>query len=224
MVEVVPHSKPYTNDQHPAPRRVHIPMRKPDINFVSFTGKDGNIWLNGAILFWGHDHTPGVKREYTLVMPIRQTGFADTVKFSGVVDFDLTIKGVVWGSAEDVMDFNNECRDVTVRALDGYRPFGRYGFTVKGGCLRITIIGEMLSHGKTVDAALGEHSDQSRRITLDTTLDLFSKNGRITYWIFNATDPVLKGSGPWKSVFDMPGFFRKPFAWLWIKLKKIFGV
>jgi hypothetical protein len=199
-------------------------MRKPDNNLISFTGKDGNIWKNGQILFWATDHTPGVRRTHTMVMPPKQPGIDDTIKLSGVKDFDLEIFGEVWGGKEDCVDVNNKCCDCTISASDGYRPSGRYAFTVKGDSSGIRLVGEMLSHGTTVDVALGEHSDQARGITTDVRLDLFSRKGPITYWIFNATDPTLEGKGPWKSKFDMPGFFRAPFAWLWRMLKKILPI
>jgi hypothetical protein len=199
-------------------------MRKLDNNLISFTGKDGHIWKNGEILFWGQNHVPGVKRPYYQVMPLKQSGIDDTIKLSGVEDFDLTLSGQVWGGKEDCVDINNKCRDVVVRALDGFRPFGRYACTVKGESRGVRLVGELLSHGKAVDVALGEHSDQARGITTDVRLDLFSRKGPITYWIFNATDPTLEGKGPWKSKFDMPGFFRAPFAWLWRMLKKILPI
>lgn len=195
---------------------------KPDINLLSFTGDEKrNIWLNGEILFWGTDYS-GERREYYLDLSEVEVGaeIADTVKFSGVRDFTLHIKGNVVGGYEDCIDLNNLCQRVTVIA-DGLIPTGRYAVTIKGGCEDILIDTTLLDRGKAVDVSLGEHSDQSFKVTRGVTLSIAALDGsKVTYWQFNADRPHLVGNtGPYRCNIKIPYWFRSSFArvYSWLK-------
>ncbi len=196
-----------------------------DINLYSFTGdKNGNIWLNERILFWDKDWN-GSRRSYKLDLRSATVGkeIADTVKLSGVIDFDLIIIGHLQGGYEDCIDINNECNRCSIWATNGMSAGGRYVVTAKGGSEDIYIEGVIMRHGKATDVALGEHSDQSMKRTREVTLNLlpFAKR-KVDYWRFNANSPKFtEGSGPYNREIKIPGFFRKAFARLYAFLKKI---
>ena len=200
---------------------------KPDKNLLSFTGdEERNIWLNEEILFWGRDYR-GERREYYLDLNEVEVGaeIADTVKFSGVRDFTLHIRGNVIGGYEDCLDLNNLCQRVTVIA-DGLIPTGRYAITIKGGCEDILIDTTLLDHSKTVDVSLGEHSDQSFKVTREVTLSIAAVDGsKVTYWQFNADRPHLVGStGPYDCKIRIPRRFRVVFARVYSWLKKFLPI
>tara|TARA_R110002110_G_scaffold74463_6_gene196997 strand:- start:1774 stop:2391 length:618 start_codon:yes stop_codon:yes gene_type:complete len=201
-------------------------MSKPDKNLYSFTGDEkGNIWLNELILFWGKDWVEGTRRTHTLDLRDVHVGndIADTVKLSGALDLNVIIVGIIEGGYEDCIDINNECKRCTVSAPDGCTPRGRYFTTIKGGSEDIMISTWLMAYGDTTDVALGEHSDQSMKATKRVTLDITVIPGNtVGYWQFNATDPVrVVGSGPYHCEFRMWPWFRKPFAWIVVGLKKI---
>lgn len=200
---------------------------KPDKNLFSFTGdENGNIWLNSLILFWDHDYDGSV-REYTLDF----TGIdvpddiADTLKFSGVRDFILTVKGIVPGGYEDCIDVNNTCKNLTVN-VESLNPRGRYCATIKGGSDNIKISGAMLHHGEATDVSLGEHSDQSMLPTTRVHLALIPVDGRkVDYWQFNADKPFFeKGTGPYNQEIKIPRWFRGTFARIYRWLKKFLPI
>ncbi len=204
-------------------------MGKPDVNLYSFTGDtEGNIWLNGLILFWDRDWTPGNVRVYTLNLRglVLPAGISDTVKFSGVIDLRVMIIGVVPGGKEDCIDINNECRNLTIYAADGLLPGGRYAITCKGGSRDIFIVTVLLGHGKATDVALGEHSDQSNAVTREVTLDIQTRTGRaVDYWQFNANRPIMKeGSGPYNREIKIPGWFRQTFRRVYAFLKRFLPI
>lgn len=192
-------------------------MSKPDKNLFSFNGlPNGNIWLNGQILFWGKDRTLGVRRSYHLDLNgiVVNKNIADTVKISGVEDFILTITGVVDGGYEDCIDINNNAKRVTIDVIDGLQGNGRYCITCKGNSDDITITGVVLKHADYVDVALGEHSDQSIERSDRIKLFISSADGQpVTWWRFNAMTPELH-RGPWKCILKVPGFFRSAFVQL----------
>lgn len=201
-------------------------MSKPDKNLYSFTGdKHGNIWLNELILFWGDDWTEGTRRRHTLDLRGVKVGkdISDTVKLSGVLDFNLTILGVIEGGYEDCIDINNECKRCDIIAPDGSRANGRYFSTIKGGSKAIYVMTILLSHGDATDVALGEHSDQSQRITSGITLDIEALDNRsVDYWQFNAEKPKFAGhSGPYNREIRIPSWFRKIFVKCYAFLKSI---
>jgi len=202
-------------------------MGKPDKNLYSFTGdKHGNIWLNSQILFWDFDYVHGVQRLYELDLTglVLPAGISDTVKFSGVIDLRVTITGVIPGGDEDCIDVNNECHSLNIYATDGLLPGGRYAITIKGGSEKIKIVSLLLGHGKATDVALGEHSDQSIKVTRDVTLDIVAVTfrGVVDYWQFNANRPLtVLGSGPYHREIKMPGWFRHTFRRVYALLKKL---
>ena len=200
---------------------------KPDKNLFSFTGdENGNIWLNGLILFWDHDYD-GTVREYTLDLNNVSVpdDIADTLKFSGVRDFTLTVKGEVPGGYEDCIDVNNVCKNVTV-FVEKLCPRGRYCATIKGGSENIKIVGIMVQHGEATDVSLGEHSDQSMMPTTKVHLGITPIDGRkVDYWQFNADKPIfIEGTGPYKGEIIMPRWFRSTFANIVVWLKKFLPI
>jgi hypothetical protein len=191
-------------------------MSKPDKNLISFSGDEtGTIWRNGEWLF-GPNFNGEMRRH---VEAGHQATFdpaqiADTIKLSGVRNFELTLLGEVVGGYEDCVDINNRCSNVTIYARDGFCGTGRYVLTIKGGSQDIYVSGPVLAPGRECDACLGNWSDQSREPTTNVGLDL-SRDGRPVRWRnLNATPPAFtRRSGPYRRLLSVPGFLRPAFVW-----------
>jgi len=146
---------------------------------------------------------------------------ADVLKFSGVRGLTVIVEGELPGADEDCGDFNYLCDDVRLYVLDGCRPKGSYGFTVKGGSNAIHIETAFLSLAKVCEVDLGNHSDQSQRPTTNVMVIAKPPAGkRLRYRQLNATDPLL-GPQKWRCKFRLWSWLRRPFAATYALLKKI---
>ncbi len=175
-----------------------------DNNQFRFTGADdGSVLFNDKLLFTADQ--PGI-REYEIDADLLPVGaINDTLKFSGVRRFKLTVKGKVVGGSEDCIDINH-CQDLTV-LVDTVEPKGRNVLTLKGGSVRIAmIIGRQIGHGSETDYDAGNWSDQSSDETRDWTLGVSQAEGVIIIRCLNATAPTLTPECvPHRYIFPAPG-------------------
>lgn len=198
-------------------------MKKPDVNLLSFNGDlAGNVWLNGVKIFDASE--PGI-RVYTIEGDVdaNPSQYADAVKFSGVRRLHVIVTGIIYGGAEDCVDVNNKCYQVTLVALGGFRARGNFVGTIKGGSKQITIRGEVLSHGTEVDFDFGNHSDQSDDETQGIFLDVWAEF-TVTWRQLNASDVTLRVGSRFRAVLRLRGgFWRSLFAKLYAIYAKLRG-
>lgn len=211
-------------------------MSKPDDNLISFTGDQaGNIWRNGVHLFGPDVPAHDVPRNQRVVelshlaelFDAAETSgrtIADTLKFSGVRGLTVIVRGVVPGGTEDCIDFNNECEDLVIEALEGLQPQGKYAITGKGGSRRVTIIGPILGPAEVVEIDLGNWSDQSRLRTREIVLTTPAAGwaGPVRWRRLNATTPTLQGGRYRRVRGSVPGELRRLFLNIFTLFKKLF--
>jgi hypothetical protein len=198
-----------------------------DKNLISFNGDDtGNIWRNGVLIFGPPDKDETGAEEIrswtedltSLVVP---PGTSDTLKFSRVRNLSVVAVGILEGGSEDCIDINNKCRNIFISVPHGIKAFGQYVATIKGGSTNIHLRGMIMQHGSTVDVDLGNWSDQSRDITSNVSLDIWTNTGKPVKWrMLNAAVPKLIGS-KYQKALSVPSFLRKAFVLFYSALKKI---
>jgi hypothetical protein len=182
---------------------------KPDKNYISFTGDaEGNIWRNGEILFCPLKGAQRVWVEETSI-DLPDSSYADTLKFSGVRNLTVIVRGYVKGGYEDCIDVNNECSNLIIKIEGALYPQGNYAITCKGGSHDIYIEAHSIaSNPKVVDLDLGNISDQSTKTTRRITVVLMV--GAVSYRQLNAEEPFIRPYG--KCKFSLWKILRKPFA------------
>jgi hypothetical protein len=219
-------------------------VSRPDDNLISYTGDvRGNVWRNGEHVFGPdmpeHD-VPKHERvfyEADLVDRLEQAldqgrVIADVLKFSGVRNLRVVVRGIVPGGTEDCADFNNRCFNVILDAPHGFRPRGRYVSTIKGGSAIIVVAGPVLEPARVVEHDLGNWSDQSREEARALTLDTPAQGwaGPVRYRRLNATEPALlvdgitPGPGDYRRAFRVRGWFRPWFVAGFALLKRVFKI
>lgn len=129
----------------------------------------------------------------------------DTLKITSRAEDITVIAEEIRGGKEDCVDINNHAYSIGVLAKRWF-PQGKYLATIKGGASRISLTGDVYSHGKEVDVDLGNMSDQSREPVTGVSLALRSQTGKpVVVRVLNAEKPLLaRDTGPYRYAFPHP--------------------
>lgn len=148
------------------------------------------------------------------------TGYAEGLKITSQARNITVYANKIIGGYEDCVDVNNRCQNITVIA-GSFVPRGTYLATIKGGSRNIKLKGLVKKSADVVEVDGGNHSEQSREVTSDISLDLNFEDGRpIRIRSLNAKGWHLYG-GPYKCVFRLWGPFRAIFAYMYYLLKNL---
>lgn len=140
---------------------------------------------------------------------------ADTIKCStGLANFE-GLFGIVHSGYEDVVDVNNRCQYVNLKASLWVLNRCRMGFTVKGGSSCVRLSGPVRGHGREVDIDLGNASDQSHELTEGVVLNLWPENqgDYLTVRVLGAKLPLEEpGSGPYRYIYPWKNKLLRVFS------------
>lgn len=171
---------------------------KADYNYLSLTPE-------GATLFAGSDHavpTAMPPDTNAIIRPPNPSEYSAILKLSRREDTKLLNANISQGQ-ENVIDCNSNCSRVIITGQFGDEgQIGDQVITVKGGCWRISIHGEIYSKGKRADVCVGVWSDQSHNTS--SMLDfsgLFRPDGEpVTFILSRVNSPIMAALGRPKDI------------------------